>query len=321
MNAKCRANSSVAAPPTHKNVPKGIGVAPGRGAPEHANRAVADAEHRRDEHHRQDPLPPQPRAQGREQLEVPAPEPLAAGEQVVAPVERPEHQVAGGGAQHRVRQHRPGVQPKRGAKPQPQERQGDLIRQQQGVEIDEREREQRHEQRVVDHRRRRVAPERHGHQRERPAGQLHERIARRHPRPAMAATAAQQQPAHHRQVVLRGHRALATRAPGAGHGQIETLGRRRRDRQRLQGLGAPADRQHDRQAMDDHVEETAERHADQRREHDRAPTVGEQNADDGSSQASLRQFYVARRRPPAVPANLTPRTPTPAETPAGTWRR
>ena len=49
-------------------------------------------------------LPAEPGAQRRQQLEVAIPHPFLAGQQLEGPIEAPEHQIAGHGADHRIGQ-------------------------------------------------------------------------------------------------------------------------------------------------------------------------------------------------------------------------
>ena len=77
----------------------------------------------------------QPGAEGGQQLEVAVAHAFLAGEQLEQPVDAPQRQVTGHGADHRALQIRVDVESVQG-QTNPEQRQGDVVGQQLGVEID-----------------------------------------------------------------------------------------------------------------------------------------------------------------------------------------
>ncbi|MNF98296.1 hypothetical protein D3C84_811510 [compost metagenome] len=95
-----------------------------------------------------------------------------------------------------------------------------------------------------------------------PAGQLHQRIALADRRLAARAASAQQQPADDRDVLPSTDLVSAVRAAGVRQQQVEALGWLLAVQfQHLTRLGLPVALHHDRQAVDDHVDEAADQQA------------------------------------------------------------
>ncbi|MNN67130.1 hypothetical protein D3C81_1827490 [compost metagenome] len=105
----------------------------------------------------------------------------------------------------------------------------------------------------------RRGPEMPGHhQRQQCTGRLHQRIARADAPFAGGAAPAQGKVAQQRNVLPRADAVVAMRAARGGQAQVEALVHRARQPQHLLGFALPLAVEHDRQAVHQHVEKTAD---------------------------------------------------------------
>ena len=216
-------------------------------------------------------LPAEPRAQGGQQLEVAVAHAFLAGDQLEEPVDAPQRQVAGHGADDGIGQRGHAVRGKVEQQPAPQQRQCQAVGQQLGVVVDEGEGHQHAaedgggdagdaEAQVPD-----AGGGQHAGQ------QLHQRVAHGNGLAAFAAGTAQEEPRQYRDVFQGGDLVAAVRAARARYQQVE--GGLLLDRggsfcgsgvllcQRFFQLGFPLGLHHQRQPVDDHVEEAAHQQA------------------------------------------------------------
>ena len=145
---------------------------------------------------------------------------------------------------------------------------------------------------------------------------LDDRVARRDLRLAVGALAAQQQVADDRDVLVGVDRRAAVRAGGAGHDEVVTLGgaarcgrgcRRRGIGQHFLRLGPPLPIEHDRQPVDDHVQEAADQQRQQERAaHEQRGAFLEHVDERQMTAPSLKMGrYIATTRPPTSTPRMT----------------
>src|ERR1700733_2885003 len=228
-----------------------------------------------DQDDRQQHLPAEPRAQRGKQLEVTVPHAFLTRDQPEQMIDAPQARVTG----YCTDQTRAHVHRNRHAawvraeqtqeESAPQQRQREIVRQQLVIDIDEGE---GNEEPGENHRcqRRRSETELPGHASAEQRGErLYRRIANRDGRAAAYAAPSQNEPGQQRNVPPRADGGFAGRAGRARHDEVEGFERAHRQRHRrrirmrdLRALLTPLPLEHDRQTVDDHVEETADRKAE-----------------------------------------------------------
>ena len=144
---------------------------------------------------------------------------------------------------------------------QPQQRIGERVGQELGVEVDHRERDQQPRERQRRQRRHTEAEAPGDEAREQAGGELHERIPRADRCLAVGALAAQRQPAHHRNVLQGGDRRLAFRARRAWRDDVVCRLRGDFAAGEQRAFGAQFVVHHDGHAMDHDIEEAADQQA------------------------------------------------------------
>ena len=240
-----------------------------------ARRHHRDADDRadrgREQQHEREHLPAEPGADRGEQLEVAVAHALLAGHPLEELEHEPEEEISGDGADHGVteRRRRRGVPvhvPEARDQADPQERDRQDVGQELAIDVDARERDQVGRENESE-KRRQAKAEMPGDRREREGGrELDQRIADRDRRTAGGAAAAQDEPAQDRDVVDAEDLRLAGGAARAGHDEVVgfTLGRWRPPLD-VGRLRAPLPLQHERQAVDDDVQEAADGEPDESR--------------------------------------------------------
>ena len=234
----------------------------------------ADADDGTDQRRKQDDgrqhLPAEPCAYRRQQFEVAIPHALLAGGQLEQPVDRPQRQISGGRADDgrvQIGKCAAGVDDQ----PGPEQGQGDVIRQQKGIEVDKGQRDQGkgEQQRRDGHAAKTELP---GHKSAQRAGQrLDQRIAGADGGLAVCALAAKCQIADDRDVFHGRDLMAAVRAGGAWYHQIVFGGRQDFFTPGFGDLAVPLGLHHFRQAMDHDVQETAYQQSEQRDRRDKKP--------------------------------------------------
>jgi hypothetical protein len=221
------------------------------------------ADHGSAEYDRQDHLPAEPRAERSEQLEVAEAHAFLAGRELEHPVDRPEREIAGDRSPDGVgERNRPAERGARDA--DPDQRQGEVVGQQGGVPVDPREGDQRCAEAAPEQRDRHRAEAPADEREERPRRELDERIARGNRGAARRAARAQPEPARDGNVLVPGDLMAAGGTARARRRERERrCGFLVRDAEQVGAFHTPAALEHERQPVDDDVQEAADTKAEE----------------------------------------------------------